>query len=247
VALVSERNDPVLAHAHYGLGRVVAWTPDAGDQWAGRWLEWPSAGPFFAQALRWSLAAPGDRSLRVESRVEDRDVTLAVESLRDDGGFSDGLDTRATLVAPNGQTRDVELPAVGPGMYQARVRVDWPGLYRATVRQVGPDATVRETSIGFAVDEHRELRAVGTNRALLNSLASQTNGRALEEPSQAFDRQFEPRDTRAVALWPWLLIAALVLFPVEVALRRLDLPRIRLRRVEALIRRMTSSGGSTPR
>jgi hypothetical protein len=222
VALVSPSNDPLLAHANYGLGRVVAWTADVGNTWGGGWLQWTDAGPFFAQAVRWSLAAAGDPSLRLEARVDDDQVTLTAERLADDGAFLDGLDTRVAIVAPDGQAREVVLPQVRPGVYERSIGVDEAGLYRAIAS---------ETTIGFTIDDRRETRAVGTNHALLAGLAARTNGRALDEPAQAFERDVAPRDVRWVPIWPWLLLAGLAAFVVEIAVRRLALPRLPLHRL----------------
>ncbi len=221
IALVSPRQDPILAHWRYGLGRVVAWTSDAGGTWARAWLGSPVAPAFFAQAARWSMAAPLDPRLNVSADVADRQVTLSAESVESDGSFGDGLDTRATVVTPNGEATQVQLPEAAPGRYQRQFVVQEPGVYQAVIRQVQASGDVKEQVLGFVVDANAEARAIGTNTALLRSLAAQTGGGKLESPSSAFARDFTPHAQQWLAVWPWLLAGALILFPLDVALRRL--------------------------
>lgn len=224
VALASDRNDPILAHWQYGLGRVVAWTPDVQPGWARPWLEWPQGASFFSQAVRWTMATPVEPDLRVDAQVEGRSVTLHVESLQDDGSFGEGLDTRAVILTPGQRAVEVPVPQSGPGQYQVRLAVDEPGLYQVAVTQAGPSQQPHQEIIGFAVDGQAELRAVGTNEPLLRSLAGQTGGRQLQLPSEAFSRDFQPGSDRWLPVWPQLLLVALLLFPADVALRRLHLP-----------------------
>ncbi|MGI5837682.1 MAG: hypothetical protein ACOX87_14485, partial [Chloroflexota bacterium] len=60
-----------------------------------------------------------------------------------------------------------------------------------------------------------------SNEALLKELAAATGGRALSEPSEAFSREGLPPAPGWEPLWPYLLGFALLLLPLEVALRRI--------------------------
>jgi hypothetical protein len=216
-ALLSARGDPILAHWQYGLGRVVAWTSDVSERWAADWLTWPGAPGFFSRLLRWTMAEPVDPRLRVSAEVAGRRATLRVDSVDDAGAFADGLDTRATVVTPDGHAIEVPLPQAGPGHYEQSLLVDQPGLYRVLVR---------DEIAGFYVDGAEETRQLGTNTSLLDWLATQSGGQRLTTPDQAFPRQAQPSAHRNLPIWPWLLAAAVILWPVDVALRRLRLPRI---------------------
>jgi hypothetical protein len=220
--LVSPRGDPILAHWHYGLGRVVTWTSDVSGRWTGDWLAWPGASGFFARLLRWTMPEPVDPRLRISTEVVGRQVTLRADGVEDSGAFADGLDSRATLVAPDGRATEVRLPQAGPGRYEQSVAVDQPGVYRVVVRQA---SSGREEVGGFFVDPAEETRRLGTNASLLEWLSNQTGGRRLASPAEAFARRADSAaaHSRELPLWPWLLAAALGLWPVDVALRRLRL------------------------
>jgi hypothetical protein len=140
-------------------------------------------------------------------------VTLSVQSLRDDGHFADLQDTRATVVSPDGSAREVSLPQRGPGTYALDTRVGAAGQYRVLFRQ-----GAREEVAGFSTPDAVEMHSAGTNRALLDLLARTSGGHELSDISDIARPANGPGP--AVALWPWLLAAALILLPFDVFLRR---------------------------
>src|SRR5439155_18607559 len=76
-----------------------------------------------------------------------------------------------------------------------------------------------------------EYRNFGVDEQSLASLAAVTGGRELLDPAEAFDHsglEFAGED--ALSLWPWLLLLAVVLFPIDVAIRRLRVDPIDLSR-----------------
>jgi uncharacterized membrane protein/Mg-chelatase subunit ChlD len=215
IALETERGHPLLAHWQYGLGRVVAWTSDAQQGWTSDWANWSDAAQFWSQAVRWSLPAPVRADFQPVAQVgaDGRQVTLSVQSLRDDGHFADLQDTRATVVSPDGSAREVSLPQRGPGTYALDTRVGAAGQYRVLFRQ-----GAREEVAGFSTPDAVEMHSAGTNRALLDLLARTSGGHELSDISDIARPANGPGP--AVALWPWLLAAALILLPFDVFLRR---------------------------
>jgi uncharacterized membrane protein/Mg-chelatase subunit ChlD len=214
-ALETERGHPLLAHWQYGLGRVVVWTSDAQQGWTSDWSKWSDAAQFWSQAVRWSLPAPVRADFQPVAQVgpDGRQVTLSVQSLRDDGHFADLQDTRATVVSPDGTAREVSLTQRGPGTYALDTRVATAGQYRVLFRQ-----GTRDEVAGFTTPDAAELHSAGVNRALLDLLARTSGGHELFDVSDIARPANGPGP--AVDLWPWLLAAALVLLPLDVFLRR---------------------------
>jgi len=222
-ALGTDRGDPLLAHWQYGLGRVVAWTSDTRGQWSSAWVSSPEAPRVWSQAVRWAMPEPQRPDLRVSAVVDGPSVTLRAESVRDDGTFADLQDTRATVVTPAGDAVEARLPQRAPGIYELRTEAPSLGTYRVLFAQYENGKSVRDEMSGFVVLPNPETRGVGVNTTLLNQLAARTGGRALSDPAdiQSLDRG---EVDRTEPLWPWLALAALVLLPVDVAIRRLRWP-----------------------
>ena len=223
--LSTDRGDPLLAHWQYGLGRVVAWTSDAGGPWTGDWSDWSEGTRFWQQAMRWTMPEPTRPGFQVAASVAGDQVTLRAQSSRPDGRFADLLDTRVTVIAPDGQAREIALPQTAPGTYALATTAPAAGAYEARFAQYERGQLVREETLGFTVLGAAELRSVGVNRALLNRLATGTGGRELGDPSEAFARDATPSGERGTPLWPWLATAGLLLFPLDVAIRRLRFAR----------------------
>ena len=213
-ALETQSGQPLLAHWQYGLGRVVAWTSEAQQGWASEWANWPDAAQFWSQAVRWALPAPIQANFQpgVQVGQDGRSVTLSVQALGDNGRFADLQDTRATVMSPDGSARELALPQRGPGVYSVETRVSAAGQYRVLFKQGG-----REEVAGFATPDAIEAHSVGMNTSLLDQLATTSGGHVLKDPTE-----LKPGNGTgpAIVLWPWLLLAGLVLLAVDVFLRR---------------------------
>ncbi len=103
---------PVLAQGQAGLGRVVVWTPGAGG-WAG---EWPRVAPrLLPDAARWSAKAVATPPLQPAVAG----ALLVVDPLATAGEPLDLATVTATVRAPDGAIRTVDLPQVAPSRYAA--------------------------------------------------------------------------------------------------------------------------------
>ena len=271
VALWSERGDPLLASWQYGLGRVAAWSADAGPAWSSEWLAWPRFGQFWSQIVRWTLAPPEQGDLRVlvrqrghvdltppaplpsEGRGEPAqpttgappsltgrgdggvgrptEVQVRVEALREDGSFLDRAPTEARIRPPS-QARGttvtrLPLAQVAPGRYEGSFLAREPGVYGVEVAQQLPGGAERRELAGVVVPADPEHAHAGTNSALLGRLAHETGGRLLQDARQAFARDASVRAAVQGERWdslaPLLAALALLLFPLDVAARRLRL------------------------
>ena len=214
-ALETERSHPLLAHWQYGLGRVVVWTSDAQQGWASAWAKWPDAAQFWSQAVRWSLPAPVRADFQPSATLgaDGRQVTLSVQAIGADGRFADLQDTRATVVSPDGSAREVSLPQSGPGTYALRTRIGLPGEYRVLFSQGS-----HEEVAGFSAPDAAELHSVGLNRSLLDMLARTSGGHLLVDVADLARPANGPGP--AIDLWAYFLMAALLLLPVDVFIRR---------------------------
>lgn len=221
-ALVSQRGDPLLAQWQRGLGRVVAWTSDSGAKWASSWTTRGDLATFWSRAVRWTLPAPLTSGLYVRSWTDESAIRLRVEAADDTGALLNLLDLRARI-GTGGE--EVRLAQVAPGRYEARLALPEPGVYPVRVAEYRRDQpTDRAEEGGITVSYPEEFRRFGPDARFLATLASSAGGQMLTEPSSALRREgitFAGEERRPI--WPWLVAIALLLFPLDVGLRRLRL------------------------
>jgi hypothetical protein len=221
--------DPLLTVWGYGLGRVAAWSSDLGGEWARPWREWPEAGRFWGQVVGYTLPAPDlPAGMQLETLfAPDGSATLAVDSFTGVGQPIDLARTQAALTTPGEQANDFALGQVSPGRYEREVRLPAPGAYRLAITQTHPDNELnRSADIGFVLPYPAEfaLPPEGSGTSLLQQLAAATGGAVLrsgDSPPGSIAAQPAPEPVQPpTELWPWLLQIALILWPLEIAVRR---------------------------
>jgi uncharacterized membrane protein len=234
VVLKSPQGDPLLATWQYGLGRVVAWTSDAEGRWTAALLNWPSANRFFGDMVRYSLPQSSDPALQVETQVQADHTHLLVTS----PGLS-GEAVGVSAVTPDLTDTALTLSSTGPGRFEGDLRTDQVGSYLLHVTDSVGGAVKHASTIGLVVPYSPEYRALGTDNATLSAIARAGGGVLLTDASSAFNLPVPP--VHAVQpIGELLLVLAILLFPLDVALRRLvfsaeDLPvwRAALKRAPA--------------
>jgi hypothetical protein len=180
-------------------------------------------------------------SNNLESRVvmENEQARLIVEARDDSGEFLNGLDLQVSLIDPNSDdSLLLTLQQVAPGRYETVFTPSAEGAYFMRLTGIGGDADtplrVNQTT-GWVMSYSPEYQAFNPRdgELLLEEIASLTGGRSLTEtPGDAFLHNIRARSATA-ALWPWLLLAVVLLLPFDVAIRRLLVTRSDLQRLRA--------------
>jgi Mg-chelatase subunit ChlD len=257
VVLGSHQGDAVLAEWQFGLGQVVAWTSDVQNRWSADWIEWPEFSRFWSQVVKRTVPAHVEQNVQTTVALEGARARIIVDSIADDRSFRNNLATTATLLAPDGGQSELRLAQSGPGRYEAVQPLGPPGAYLLQVVQRSPDGAnlVAQQSTGFVTGQSAEYWQLRPNRALLEDLARATGGAELKSPAEAFVHDLQaPGAGRE--LWPILAALALVLFLVDVAVRRLRvsfsavervLVAARARLVPARARERAGRGALAPR
>jgi uncharacterized membrane protein len=234
--LRSPRGDPLLAQWQYGLGRAVAWTSDAKGQWAADWVSWPQFGRFVSQMVGWTLPTQATVGLaatfsaRPDSWGGGQELAVRVDTVTGTGAPRNFLPTSLVITGTGGITTTVQVSPRSPGVYDGVAHGLSPGAYAATVEQRDADTgeLVERLETGFVVPYPSEYRlsedATAGAGAFMSDLAQLGGGKVLEiaQPGMAFSHDISP-EPRRLALWPWLLLAAILLFPLDVAIRRVSL------------------------
>jgi uncharacterized membrane protein len=225
--LWTDKGDPLLAHWQYGLGRAVAFTSDAKSRWARLWLNWDKYRQFWSQIGQWSLRRVENADFTTEVTVDKGEGLINVEALDAQGDYQNFLNLETIVVSPKGERQTVRLSQTGPGHYEARFPTKEVGAYLLNLMDI-KDGQVRGSQVvGASVNYSPEFNAPEPNFNLLQRLADSGRGKVLD-PNQPeanpflHDRvkTYQPRD-----LWEWLLKAAIILFTLDVAVRRIQIDR----------------------
>lgn len=223
--LVTDKGDPLLAHWQYGLGRAVAFTSDARPKWAQDWVGWPKYRQFWSQTVNWALRRVDNADFNTEVSVENGEGVLSVEALDAEGNFRNFLNLQAAVASPKGERTMVNLEQTGPGHYEARFPTKEVGAYLLNLLETQDGQVVGAQVLGASVNYSPEFNASEPNLNLLRRLAELGGGRILNpdvDNPYLLNRvkTFQPRD-----LWEALLRTLVILFVLDVAVRRVDVDR----------------------
>ncbi|HVO43863.1 MAG TPA: VWA domain-containing protein [Aggregatilineales bacterium] len=231
-------DDPILAEWQYGLGRAVAWTSDATTRWSKQWASWSEFGRFWSQVIRSTIVEGANNNL--ESHVEQRDgaSVLVVDARDDKGGLINGLDLKAAVVDPRLGAQPLKLQQVAPGQYEAPFDSTTEGAYLIGIQgQTSGDhpLAVAQTT-GWVLSYSPEYRPHNANAALLQNIADLTYGKTLiGQPDLVFNHDLR-EEHATTALWPYMLLVALLLLPEDIAMRRLIVTRSELQKAGQWVR-----------
>lgn len=239
--IVSEKGDPVLAHWQYGLGRAVAFTSDAKAKWAQQWLGWPKYRQFWSQVAQWSLRKLENAEFTTDVTVDRGEGMIGVEALDANGNFRNFLNLESVVVSPRGERVTVQLEQTGPGHYQARFPTKEVGAYLINLLEKKNGQVTGSQVLGASVNYSPEFAATEPNINLLTRIVESGGGRMLDLKNPALNpfeinrqKTFQPRD-----LWEWLLRFAILMFPIDVGLRRIQIDRAEwLKAIESLRRNL---------
>ena len=244
--LVTSRDDPLLAQWQYGLGRSVAWTSDATGRWARDWVAWPGFNRFFSQLVSWTF--PGEETGGIEATLEPAggETGLHVESVEPDGSPRDFYSTSAVVIGPDLEPRSVDLVQVAPGVYEAPLGTIEPGAYAVRITQTKPGSSPLGRTVGLVAQTPAEYRVLGANEPVLAALRAASGGTAIGTPLDPWRHDLSSTD-RFTELWPLLLVLALLLWPLDIALRRMSLGRRELAAARSWVAEIGLRRGATAR
>jgi hypothetical protein len=224
VLLATDTGAPLLTRWHYGLGRSVLFASDLKNRWSADWLQWDGYGKFWSQVVRDTLRRETGEQVMFSVEREGDEAIARLRVTDDTGAWRNKLVPRLRMTLPGGMRRELPLRQSGPGQYELAFPVavagdrpysfelvSGPGLPSSIARHAGTRALFYPYS--------DELRSRPPDLELLQSIAQHTGGKVGASVKDIFD----PQDDRGVnrrPLWPWFAAAALLLFLLDILMRR---------------------------
>jgi len=223
VPLVTDLDDPLLAHWQFGLGKVTAFTSDCKSRWGALWIAgWPGYGQFWAQVLRETARKPQSRTMDIRIRQESPHASIRVDLLEDPAHFKNDASVVAdvyfvsagSLGSSMTHLDRLELQQTGPGCYQAEFLPEEAGVYLVRAR-----SGAQTVSAGLVQSISGEAATGRVDHKLLEDVTGLTGGAVLGE-EQATLPPIRASHSHFVELTPLLLKLLLLLFMADVAIRR---------------------------
>jgi uncharacterized membrane protein len=242
--LVTQKGDPLLADWQFGLGRTAAFTSDARAKWAANWLGWDKFRQFWLQVAQWSLRRVEAADFNTEVAVDKGEGHISVEAIDQNGNYRNFLNLETVVLSPKGEKQVLPLQQTGPGHYDVVFPTKEVGAYLMNLIDKG---TGQSQVLGLSVNYSPEFDDSAPNMNLLHRLAELGGGKVLDPDADnpfLHDRKktFQPLDLR-----DWLLRFAILLFPFDVAVRRIQLDVDEWMRLLAAVRRRVFFWKGIPR
>ncbi|MCW5755031.1 MAG: VWA domain-containing protein [Phycisphaeraceae bacterium] len=181
-----KENDPLLAEWQYGLGRVVAFTSDAGGRWAEGWPTWSGYAQFWDQHIRWAMRPTSTSTVRMTTEDRGRQTLVVVEAVDTAGERLGSGSFQARVAGPKGATATLSLRQIGPGRWEGVFPSVESGTYIVGVVGAAPGGEgsepIRMSAQAAVIKPFaEEFRSLEDNAALLRQVALLTGGRVLFE------------------------------------------------------------------
>lgn len=226
-AIVTPEGEPVLAHWQVELGQVVSFTSDAW-RWGQPWLDWDGYRTLWTQVARLTARPAAPRGLDLAASHDGDRLRIRLGALDDTGRALDLLSVDATVFAPDGTTREIRLPQVGPGLYEASLPADRSGAWVVIAKPRRGAERMAPVVAGVSLPDAMEFRRLESDRAILEQIAGIGGGRvlSLDAPVALFDRRGIEPLSASTPLWPVLVAWTIAVLMLDVGTRRIAWDRL---------------------
>ena len=214
IVLAAAEGSPLLVTWRYGLGHVMAWASDAGPRWSDEWLTWAGYNAHWTQLARFALRNGSGTDTAVEVSVAGGEALVRI-ARRDDKGLSIDDGAIKARIVDGDETHALDLRAREPGLWDAGVATTPGRTYTVEVLDASEKIVARHT---FAPPASAEQRHRTPDREFLAALAATSGG--VESPATLKPAIGTSATSQVRRLWPWLVVLALLLLPLDAMLRR---------------------------
>lgn len=232
-----EGDDPILAHWQVGLGKTAAFTSGMWDRWGVDWAEWSKFSKLWAQIARWCSRQSEAAAFNISTSVNGGKGRIRIDALDKNADAINFMTIEGSLLAPGtaAGAAPLRLTQTGPGRYEGEFDARDAGNYIVNLAyrmSQGAEAQSGSLQTGVSVAYSAEFRDLTSNLPLLESIARRTNGRelTLKDARSAFSTRGLARAEARQPIWEDLVRLMLLLFLIDVAVRRIAINPIAMAR-----------------
>jgi hypothetical protein len=187
-------------------------------------MNWPGFGQFWTQAFRDTLRRESDGRLTPRIEISAGRGHVSVEATTAEGEFKNNLQLRTHVIAPDLSATDITLDQTAAGQYEGDFAAVVPGAYLASVSD---DDGQGGTTTGAVSSYSPEFNIASQDVDLLARLSQMTGGQLIPAGDAGSPDLFTHRSTKTIPheIWETLMLAALILLPIDVGVRRVLITR----------------------
>lgn len=237
--LATPDGNPLLSSYRYGLGRSAAFTSDLHGYWSRAWISWDKLPQFLAQLVRWVERPVREDFLNVELTYSSGKGSLTINAIDGGGSFINKLELESVVVDPSGREMSAVIEQKAPGLYTYTFDADLPGEYFVTMYSEDPTSAVVPRTYALSIPFSEEYLPLPVNYPLLSEIAGRTGGDILSEAEVTMDRILQGSSGLFVTydeLWFIIIVSGLLIFLVELFIRRPLVPKGFLRALTARLK-----------
>jgi Ca-activated chloride channel homolog len=224
VILISDLGEPILARWRHGSGTSTAWTSDVKNRWSVDWIRWPGYPKFWAQVVRTSMRRKVYDSYDLYAKVSDGRAQITVDAIDANNSFVNGLDTLLEIIDPksNKVMQSTTMDQTAAGRYAADFKIQRYGSYLLKAIHKRDGKTVAESLGSVALSYPLEYLRSTANPESLQIAAKVSGGRDQADARSVWSANGQTVD-KTQDLWPWVLLAVIGLFLLDLYAKRVRL------------------------
>ncbi len=214
---------PLLAAWRYGLGRSVAFTSDLSRRWGREWVRWEHYGRFTSQMVKWAQKKETQKKFFATIDRDGANGKFTVDLFSEENRFINNWNLKVNVRFPSEKSKTISLDQIAPGRYQGAFPVEEIGEYYFSLFGGKNDKSSFQQVFGFGIPYTDEFNNLGVGLPLLERLADFTNGKLLtidKFQNDLFRSQSGSKEYGR-PLWPYLLLAFLLIMIIDVVTRKL--------------------------
>lgn len=212
--LQSDMEDPILALWQYGLGKVVAWTPDMAGKWSGEWLQWKDFQEQWGKLINLCLTPRSGKNVEIEMLQKGSHVPVYVKVKEEESIQS----MRILLQGPENFYKEIALQQIRIGEFSGDILLDKTGEYSLTffLHKDGQAFNVGTRILHLNYSPEYDV-VIGDPLAIFEKIP---NSQKIEEDTRIFDLAIDRSERSKKPLDFILLPLALLIFIVDIWYRK---------------------------
>ncbi|QUI23113.1 VWA domain-containing protein [Vallitalea pronyensis] len=227
VLLTSPVKDPILVSWQYGLGKTVAWTSDLSGQWSREYNAWGRNHILWQNIIHYTIENYSREPIELESTLKDGEVEVTLTTSGEDDQL---LDTSVQVQTPSNKNITLNLEPVRKGVYRGRFLPDEIGSYMLKGVQKDEEQVLATGLGGITVPYSEEYKVA--KATTFKHFVDQVGGAYIQRAEDVFGPLDHPVKSKKSVV-NGLLIMAMIIWIVDIAMRRLNVMTKLQRRIVA--------------